>query len=93
VNIDVITAVIYKRGEDMKTMVISEFKAKCIRVVKDVNRQKQPLLLTLRGIPVATVEPIRNQPGKRILGSMKGSVKISGDIVKTDFSGDWEINR
>ena len=77
----------------MKTMVISEFKAKCIRVVKDVNRRKQPLLLTLRGIPVATVEPIKTQTGKRVLGGMKGSMKISGDIVKTDFSSDWEINR
>ena len=77
----------------MKTMVISEFKAKCIRLVKDVNRRKQPLLLTLRGVPVATVEPIRTQSGKRILGSMKGSMKISGDIVKSDFSGDWEMNK
>lgn len=77
----------------MKTMVISEFKAKCIRVVKDVNRRKQPLLLTIRGIPVATVEPIRSQTGKRILGNVKGAMKISGDIVKTDFSGDWEMDR
>jgi hypothetical protein len=82
-----------KQGGDMKTMVISEFKAKCIRLVKDVNRRKQPLLITLRGIPVATVEPIRNQTGKRVLGSMKGSMKISGDIVESDFSGDWEMNR
>ena len=77
----------------MRTMVISEFKAKCIRVVKDVNKRKQPLLLTIRGIPVATVEPIRNQAGKRILGSMKGSMKISGDIVTNDFSDEWELNR
>jgi hypothetical protein len=76
----------------MKTMVISEFKAKCIRVVKDVNRSKQPLLLTLRGIPVATVEPIKIQTGKRILGNVKGAMKISGDIVKTDFSNDWDMN-
>ena len=77
----------------MKTMVISEFKAKCIRVVKDVNKRKQPLLLTIRGSPVATVEPIRNQAGKRILGGMKGSMKISGDIVTNDFSDEWEMNR
>jgi len=77
----------------MKTMVISEFKAKCIRMVKDVNRRKQPLLLTIRGIPVATVEPIKSPTGKRILGSVKGSMKISGDIVKTDFSDEWELNK
>jgi hypothetical protein len=77
----------------MKTMVISEFKAKCIQVVKDVNRSKQPLLLTLRGIPVATVEPIKIQTGKRILGNVKGAMKISGNIVETDFSNDWDMNR
>ena len=76
----------------MKTMGISEFKAKCIRVVKDVNRHKQPLLLTIRGVPVATVEPIKSQTGKRVLGSMKGSMKICGDIVNSDFSNNWEIN-
>ncbi len=77
----------------METMVISEFKAKCIRVVKDINRTKHPLVITLRGVPVARIEPIRSKGAKRELGTMKGTVKIKGDIVSCDFSGDWEINR
>ncbi len=77
----------------METMVISEFKAKCIRVVKNVNRTRQPLVITLRGVPVARIEPLRNKGAKRALGTMKGSVKIKGDIVSSDFSGDWEMDK
>ena len=65
----------------MDTMVISEFKAKCIGVMKNINRTKKPLTITLRGIPIVRVEPLKNQTGKRTLETMKGSVKIKGDII------------
>ncbi|HCE44531.1 MAG TPA: type II toxin-antitoxin system prevent-host-death family antitoxin [Lentisphaeria bacterium] len=77
----------------METMVISEFKAKCIRVMKDINRTKHPLIITIRGVPVARIEPVRSKGARRTLGSMKGSIKIKGDIVSSDFSSDWELNR
>lgn len=76
----------------MNTMMISEFKAKCIRTVKNIRRTRQPLVITLRGVPVARVEPIRNQASSRILGRMKGSMKIKGDIVQSNFSDEWEMN-
>jgi prevent-host-death family protein len=74
-------------------MRISEFKAKCIKVVKNINRTKKPLIITLRGTPIARVEPLKNQTGKRNLGSMSGSVKINGDIINSSFSDDWDFNK
>ena len=67
----------------MDTMVISEFKAKCIGVMKNINRTRKPLTITLRGTPVARVEPIRNQLGKRSLGTMRGTVKINRILAAT----------
>ncbi|PYJ69484.1 MAG: hypothetical protein DME54_12490 [Verrucomicrobia bacterium] len=35
----------------MKTIPVSEFKAKCIELLKDVQKTKEPILVTLRGVP------------------------------------------
>jgi prevent-host-death family protein len=76
----------------MKTIKISEFKAKCIRVLKTVARTREPVVVTLRGKPVARVEPIEVQQGARVLGGLQGSVEILGDIVQSDFADDWEAS-
>ena len=73
----------------MKTMIISEFKAKCIAAVKSVERKKTPILLTVRGRPVAEVHPVIKDEGKRILGSQAGSA-IKKDIpIHEDWSHEW----
>jgi prevent-host-death family protein len=65
----------------MQEIAISEFKAKCLALLEEVNKTKQPIRITRRGKPVAEVVPVtqsRKRPG---LGSMAGTVKILGDIV------------
>jgi prevent-host-death family protein len=72
----------------MKTVLISEFKAKCIQMLKDVQKNRKPLLVTLRGEPIARVEPVARGK-KRQLGALKGRMIIKGDIIKSDFDKDW----
>ncbi len=74
----------------MKTVLISEFKAKCIQMLKDVQKNGQPLTVTLRGEPIVRVEPIRKEPRRVRLGALKGSIEIRGDIIHSDFEKDWE---
>ncbi len=74
----------------MKTMGISEFKAKCIEELKTVHETGETLVVTLRKRPIATVDPYRETPRKRELGSLRGRMTIQGDIVNCDFSGHWE---
>lgn len=74
----------------MKTVLISEFKAKCIQMLKDVQKNGQPLTVTLRGKPIVRVEPIRKEPRRVRLGALKGSIQIRGDIIHSDFDKDWE---
>ena len=72
----------------MKRIVISEFKAKCIALLKEINRSGEPLTVTLRGKPIATIGPAATRT--RNLGTQKDQTKTKGDIVQFDFSDDWE---
>jgi prevent-host-death family protein len=75
----------------MKTILVSEFKAKCIGLLKQVQKTKKPLVVTLRGKPLARVEPIV-QPKKRVrLGALKGWMEIKGDIIHSNLEKDWLV--
>ncbi|MFY9988440.1 MAG: type II toxin-antitoxin system Phd/YefM family antitoxin [Chthoniobacterales bacterium] len=78
----------------MDSVLISEFKAKCIQLLKTVNETGRPLLVTLRGKPLARVEPVRTASKNQIqLGGMRDTLEIKTDIVHTDTTSDWEIER
>ena len=73
----------------MKTVLISEFKAKCIGLLKSVQKTKEPILVTLRGKPIARVEPVVEAKKRVRLGALKGWMEIKGDIVHSDMEKDW----
>jgi prevent-host-death family protein len=73
----------------MKTILISEFKAKCIGLLKEVRKTGQPLTVTLRGEPLVRVEPIQTEKRRPKLGTLKGQMSIKGDIIKSDMESDW----
>lgn len=76
----------------MKEVAISEFKAKCLAMLEEVQKTKKPILVTKFGRPIAEVSPPSlNQKGKSWIGSMKGEIKFLGDIVSPVFDeGDWK---
>ena len=75
-------------------MLISKFKAHCIAEIKKVHRTRRPLTITLRGKPIAQVVPLleKGEPTVK-LGSRPGDAEIRRDLVKVDFTDEWEINR
>jgi prevent-host-death family protein len=75
----------------MKTMLVSDFKAKCIAALKEVQRSGEPVLVTLRGRPLARVEPFADADQRKQLGALKGSMRIRRDLVRSDTTGDWEM--
>jgi prevent-host-death family protein len=77
----------------MRTMLVSEFKAKCIATLKDVQRTRQPVMITLRGKPLATVEPVKERARGKRLGALKGRMIIRRDLVRADTTRDWEMLR
>lgn len=78
----------------IREVAISEFKAKCLALVDQVNRTKTPLRVTRRGKPLADVVPIQPEKHASWIGSMEGTVEILGDIVGPVVDPeDWEVLR
>ncbi len=75
----------------MRTMGISEFNARCIEELKKVQRSGEPLVVTLRQRPIASVEPYHEIPRRRVLGALRGRMTIHSDIVYADFQEEWEM--
>jgi antitoxin (DNA-binding transcriptional repressor) of toxin-antitoxin stability system len=75
----------------MKSIPISEFKSKCIAVLKEAQKSGQALVVTWRGKPMARIDPIRGEQKKRPLGVFRGRMSIVGDIVHADTTEDWEV--
>src|SRR5262249_42739496 len=82
---------VYARA--MRIMVVSEFEARCSAVLKEVQRSGEPLVITLRGKPLATVRPLEPSGPGKLLGGLKGKMTIRRDLVKVDTTPDWEILR
>jgi len=60
---------------------LSELKARCLRVLDDVQATRTEIIITKRGKPVAKLSPIG--PGRGSLrGAWKNMVQIRGDIVQ-----------
>lgn len=77
----------------MKEIAISEFKAKCLAILDQVEKTKQPIRITRRGRPIADVGPPAPTENRDWIGSMKES-KILGDIISpASDEDDWEVLR
>jgi len=80
----------------MQEIAISEFKAKCLSLLQQVSKTKQPIRITRFGKPVAEVVPPTEVEvdRKAWIGSGKGTAKILGDIVSpASDADDWEALR
>lgn len=65
----------------MKEVAISEFKAKCLALLEQVQKTRKPIRITKRGKPIAEVVPASPESRRNWLGCMKGTAEIVGDIV------------
>ena len=72
-------------------MVVSDFKAKCIAVLREAQRSGEPLLVTRRGRPLARIEPIPEEASERRLGLFRGRMRIRGDLVHSTSVDDWDM--
>lgn len=66
-----------------------EFKAKCLQLMDQVARSREPIVITKRGKPVAKlVPPDKPEPRAPLFGYMAGTADIRGDIVKMPHA-EW----
>lgn len=63
----------------MKRIPAGEFKARCLTVMDEVGRTREPILVTKRGKPVVKLVPAEKSDTP-FLGRLEGQVRINGDI-------------
>ncbi len=77
----------------MKQMAAGEFKARCLRVMEQVRKTREPVVITKRGKPVAKLVPVRKDHDE-IFGCLKDKFKIVGDIESPLVAPEeWEALR
>ncbi len=73
----------------MKTVAISEFKAKCLALITNMDKTKKPMVITKNGKPVAKITPFKSDNN---LETLRGTVKHYGDII-SPIDEDWNAEK
>ena len=63
----------------MKTIPAGEFKTHCLRIMDEVRKRRQPVIITKKGVPVAKLVPVEDTE-RDVVGCLEGVMEIVGDI-------------
>jgi prevent-host-death family protein len=69
----------------VKQIAAAKFKERCLSILDRVD--PEGIVITKRGKPVAKLIPIR-RASAGLIGSLKGKLKIKGDILSTGARWD-----
>ena len=77
----------------MKERVLSasEFKAKCLACLGEIEQYGEAITITRRGRAVAVLGPAKRSAWKSPRDSWARKGRILGDIVNGDMSALWEV--
>ena len=74
----------------MKTMAISEFKAHALKVLNEVSKSQETIVITKRGKPLAEVIPHRKSEMKPTPGKLADAFVFEKDIITPLGEELWE---
>ncbi len=76
----------------MGSQVISatEFKAKCLSLLDDIDKNGGTITVTKRGKPVATVGPAKPMKFRSSRGILRGKLGVPVEELLVDTSHLWE---
>lgn len=66
-----------------------EFKARCLKLMDEVARTHETVIITKRGRPVAKMVPVEDEENVASFGYMAGTATIHGDILGP-IGVEWE---
>jgi len=72
-------------------MAAGAFKARCLRILDEVQQQRKEIEITKRGKPVAKLVPVEAEP-RQVFGRMKGRIQILGDLLGP-LDARWDASR
>ena len=73
----------------IKQISATQFRANCLRLLDEVERTGQPLVITKHGRPVARLESER--PRRNLRGSV--TYHMSDEEFVTASMGEWDMER
>ncbi len=74
----------------MQTMKASEFKAKCLHLMDEVNRTGEEITITKNGKPVSVLKPYR-RIRETLFGLHKGKIQSKDDLIDP-LDIDWDAS-
>jgi len=72
-----------------RTIQAGQFKAKCLKIMDEVEIKKLTVIITKRHKPIAQLVPIEKSKNQLLFGKMKGTVNIKGDLLQP-IGEDWD---
>lgn len=75
-------------GRGSRTIKASEFKATCLRLMDDVAKSGDEIVITKNGRPTARLIPYRKS-FRDWFGADRGNIEIVGDII-SPVDVEWE---
>lgn len=76
----------------MSTIAAGEFKSKCLHILDEVKKTREPVTVTKRGKPVAKVVPIPAEPGSSY-GMAKGTLLYADDDDLLSTGEVWDAEK
>lgn len=75
-----------------QTIAAGKFKATCLGLLDEVQRERKEIVITKRGKPVARIVPVETEKIPNLFGRMKNSGTILGDII-SPIGEIWDAER
>lgn len=70
-----------------RTIAAAQFKEKCLAILDQVD--PDGVVITKHGRPVAKLIPVA-RTSEHLIGSLKGRIRVRGDIMSTGVAWDAE---
>jgi len=68
-----------------------KFKARCLKLMDRVKQNRERIIITKRGRPVAQLVPVDDEQPQDIFGALRGLVLEEGDILRP-LGETWEAD-
>jgi prevent-host-death family protein len=69
---------------------VSQFKAKCLKIIESVEKGGETVIVTRHGRAAAQLIPVGDSQGATLFGRSRNRTQIHGDLLSTGDSWDAE---
>jgi len=75
----------------MKTMAISQFKTHALKIIEQISKDHESMVITKRGKPVARILPFEDNENVAKPGQLADTLVFEQDIIAPLGEEMWEV--